>query len=415
MGTYLAFTLYSGTFLLTFYIAYRLVAARQKQFKRNRIILIAIYAISLSAWPLSRTDSTDTQSETKGFKSSGIITTNYTMPTSDIFPIFTNIIAGTYLSGMIAILSLTLLNITKTVRTVKRAYLISQKDHTLAVIPGEEIAPFSFFKYIVIGSCDLSEERRYVVEHEQAHIHRRHFLDLLLAQAVCIAFWYNPAAWRMRKELELLHEFQADADVLSSGADRKEYQLLLLRTAAGKRYKTMANSLHHSDIKVRINMMNKQRSKGVRRLIPFTLITAPVIASGALNNSIVTAELTRLQSYSLTQIFPSTDNNVNSDVQYVDLNGIPITTIAFVTDADPDTVTEEEPINLPLSLDEMKGMIFFVNGRLLPKDEEPMIFVNGRRWTHPYVEIESAGIESFSFREDKDGNPYGIVDITLKQ
>ena len=63
----------------------------------------------------------------------------------------------------------------------------------------------------------------------------------------------------------------------------------------------------------------------------------------------------------------------------------------------------------------MKGMIFFVNGRLLPKDEEPMIFVNGRRWTHPYVEIESAGIESFSFREDKDGNPYGIVDITLKQ
>lgn len=414
MGTYLAFTLYSGLFLLAFYIAYRFCAARHKQFKLNRIILIAIYAVSLLSWPISRMYAGDTSSDKKGLKSSGIMTTTDRVQSSDNFPIIISIFAGIYQTGMIAVLSLTLLNITKTIRMVKRSFHISKAGHTLAVIPSEEIAPFSFFRYIVIGTGDLSEERSCVIEHEQAHIRRWHFLDLLLAQTVCIAFWYNPAAWSMRKELELLHEFQADADVLASGADRKEYQMLLLREVAGKRYQTIANSLHYSNLKVRINMMQKEASKR-RRPISLAIITAPIIASAALNNSIVTAELTKLQSYRLNQIIQSTENDVNSDVRYIDFNGNPITTIAYASFADSGTVSEEDPIKLPLTSEEMKGLMFFIDGRLLPKDEEPIIFVNGKRWTGPTEEIKTAGIESFSFTKDKKGNPYGIVDITLKQ
>ena len=48
--------------------------------------------------------------------------------------------------------------------------------------------------------------------------------DLMLAQAVCVLMWYNPAAWLMREELKSVHEYQADASVLASGIDARTYR-----------------------------------------------------------------------------------------------------------------------------------------------------------------------------------------------
>lgn len=50
-----------------------------------------------------------------------------------------------------------------------------------------------------------------------------------MAQAVCIVNWFNPAAWLMRDELMLVHEYQADVAVIEHGNDPQEYQMLLIK------------------------------------------------------------------------------------------------------------------------------------------------------------------------------------------
>ena len=64
-------------------------------------------------------------------------------------------------------------------------------------------------------------------------------MDLLIAQTVCIVNWFNPAAWLMRDELMLLHEYQADMAVIDRGLDRHGYQMLLIRKAAGARFPSL--------------------------------------------------------------------------------------------------------------------------------------------------------------------------------
>lgn len=414
MGTYLVFTLYSGTFLLAFYFIYRLAGAREKQLKLNRTLLLSIYVASLAAWPLSRINVIPISSNTEVIKTSAVLIDNATQ-SPGYFPIFAPILMGTYLIGMFTILILTLVNLFRSIYTVKRGYHIHKKGYTLVVIPHEKIAPISFLKYIVIGAADIAQERKYVIEHELAHIRGFHFFDLLLAQAVCIILWYNPAAWCMRKELALVHEFLSDAEVISMGADRKEYQMLLIKEATGSKIHLLANNLQNSDLRSRIAMMNKDNSKGIRRFIPIPLILAPLIVYPALNLSIVATEFKNLQSFNLKEFLFSKDNDVNSDLQFVDYYGNPITTIAFVTFSDSDIISEEEPIKMPLTSEEMKGLMFFVNGKLLTKEEEPIVFVNGKIWTRPIDEIDTGNIQKCSYREDSEGNPYGIADIILKQ
>lgn len=94
-----------------------------------------------------------------------------------------------------------------------------------------------------------------ILAHERHHIAAGHRYDLMLAQAVIILNWFNPAAWLMRDELRAVHEYQADMAVLGSGASEREYQLLLIAKSVGHRISSLANSLNHSKIKKRITMM----------------------------------------------------------------------------------------------------------------------------------------------------------------
>lgn len=81
------------------------------------------------------------------------------------------------------------------------------------------------------------------------HVRSRHWIDLLIAQAVCVVNWFNPAAWLMRDELMLVHEYQADMAVIDHGHDPQEYQMLLIKKAVGSRFPSLANSLNHSKLK----------------------------------------------------------------------------------------------------------------------------------------------------------------------
>ena len=134
------------------------------------------------------------------------------------------------------------------------------------MVHNQEIAPFSWMKYIVISRKDLEENGREILIHEMAHIHHRHSVDLLVAD-ICIFFqWFNPSAWLLKQELQNVHEYEADETVINEGVNAKEYQLLLIKKAVGTRLYSMANSFNHSKLKKRITMMLKEKSNPWARL-----------------------------------------------------------------------------------------------------------------------------------------------------
>lgn len=77
-------------------------------------------------------------------------------------------------------------------------------------------------------------------------------------QCLLILYWFNPAIWLLKRELQEVHEFEADNGVLNTGIDATRYQLLLVKKAVGTRLYSMANGFDHSKLKNRIGMMLKK-------------------------------------------------------------------------------------------------------------------------------------------------------------
>lgn len=78
-----------------------------------------------------------------------------------------------------------------------------------AVAP--DVSPFSFFKRIWISDAITGSDREMIIRHECNHAIQKHSLDIVYYKLVEILAWFNPAVYLFRKELQLVHEVQADA------------------------------------------------------------------------------------------------------------------------------------------------------------------------------------------------------------
>ena len=63
MGIFFAYTLYSGIFLLAFYLLYRLFISGEKQIALNRAILLGCNAVAFAAWPIFNSNWDKTSSD----------------------------------------------------------------------------------------------------------------------------------------------------------------------------------------------------------------------------------------------------------------------------------------------------------------------------------------------------------------
>ncbi|MFR9504100.1 MAG: M56 family metallopeptidase [Rikenellaceae bacterium] len=145
------------------------------------------------------------------------------------------------------------------------------------VVHEDDIAPFSWFNYVVISRSDTINNGRDIIYHELSHVAQHHSFDVLLLNIVTIVLWFNPASWLTKRAVQQVHEYCADESVLSLGINAKEYQLLLIRKAVGTRHYTISNSLNHSNLKNRITMMLKKKSP--KRVAAKCLYAIPVAIS----------------------------------------------------------------------------------------------------------------------------------------
>ena len=176
-------------------------------------------------------------------------------------------------------------------------------------------SPFSFGSWIFLHPDGMDEQTLCeVLIHEHAHVRGWHTLDILFSQVVCILFWWNPAAWLMRREVRMNLEFIADkavADYLMEMKNEesrfarneefkfspspegnsdssfftlhssliKAYQYRLLGFSLQKNVATIANNFNVLPLKRRIIMMNLRRTRrtGMVKYILFVPVAAAML------------------------------------------------------------------------------------------------------------------------------------------
>ena len=293
MGALIAYTVKAGLMLLVGYFAYKLLLANENQPGFNRFVLLAIYCLSLVLplfdWPaigaavpgnisIGRLESSISAVGDLGSASFGWIV----------------LAVWIYAVGAIVAVVASLLAFARLWAVLLGAERISAGPYTLALVKNKALAPFSWLKYIAMTRDDIESCGSLVIAHESAHLRSLHWVDLLVAQIVCIVFWYNPASWLMRDELRCVHEYQADEKVLASGIEARQYQILLIKKAVGRKMPSLANSLNHSKLKNRITMMCNSKTSKLRRLRALAVVPALGAALSVVNIPAVASTVSAL-------------------------------------------------------------------------------------------------------------------------
>jgi len=169
-----------------------------------------------------------------------------------------------YLSGLLVALLASLTGFLNILLLFRKVTVIN-KDGFRLLITNDDIPAFSLGRYLFISKSDFETNGDTILTHEKSHIRLGHFYDLLLLEAVKIIYWFNPVIYWLKRDLKAVHEFQADDSTLNNGIDATQYQLLIIQKCVGHQKFALANSFNHCQIKNRIVMMNKQKSKKVWR------------------------------------------------------------------------------------------------------------------------------------------------------
>ncbi len=294
MGQVFAYSLVSALVLTLMYLVYKWILSGENQHGYNRAVLLGIYAISLAA-PLfipALSHMMDGGPGEAGTVAVGMPTVEFGTVDSAASSVLATVLTVIYFSGVFAVVVATCYSALRLNNIIRSGEHYDSEGFTLVVHEDNGLAPFSWRNYIVLNRKDFAESGNLILVHETMHIKARHWVDLMVAQAVAAFQWYNPAAWLMREELKTVHEYQADEAVILSGTDMKQYQMLLIKKAVGGRFQSLANSLNHSNLKKRITMMYKSKSPVGRRLRVLALAPAALVAVAVVNIPAVASALT---------------------------------------------------------------------------------------------------------------------------
>jgi len=142
-------------------------------------------------------------------------------------------------------------------------------------------APFSFLDNLFWKqSITLDDEGgTKIFRHELAHIRGKHTYDKLFMQVVVCLCWMNPFYWLMQRELNMIHEFIADAGCINEG-DAESFAKMLLQAHNEGRYLEPYHQFFHSPIKRRLIMIttSKKTPYSYARRVLALPVTALVLA-----------------------------------------------------------------------------------------------------------------------------------------
>ena len=297
MIAFLSYILKVSLSLAAFYMFYKLLCSRDTLHRFNRCLLLFILALS-AVVPFMYIDLGIISHEAAveiGELGAALEAEPVEMVAMEDAPVslwqrvpwqqipWRMILGGIYCAGLLACLAHfvgSLLSIALLIRRSKRRVMA---DGTILVTHNKAYGPFSWMRYIIVSEQDLSDNFDMILAHERAHIRLHHSWDLLFVQLCATAQWFNPAAWLLKRELEAIHEFEADSDTLRQGFDARQYQLRLFEEAVGVKFNTITNNFNNCSTKKRIIMMMKRQTSPWARMkalfvLPVAFVAVAVIS-----------------------------------------------------------------------------------------------------------------------------------------
>ena len=415
------------------YAFYKLLLSRNILHSYNRLVILFFYVSSLvTAWVTIDYSWMFPKKEVATLDLSQFNATTATavIPVQQTTEInWLKIISVLYVIGFAVFVTIFLISFSKMILIVLKSKKSKLEGNITLCISDAEVSPFSWMNYLVISKSDYTNDNQPIIFHETAHIQYHHSWDMMLANTYLLFTWFNPFAWLLRKELQTIHEYQADKKVISAGADAKEYQLLLIRKCVGEKKFMLANNFEYNHLQKRIKMIMKTNSvkqkRGIYALIPILLMVISTVLSAENLQSKI--KLTK-ESFDLQK------DSIRRELKVVNIGDT-----TFVTETVNGVVTTSKMIGKE-SFDSIKGrkMILMdedeIDGKKTTKkiiiikdstnsDIKPLFILDGKVISSEEMkDINHEDIESINvYKGDKafqlcgEKGKNGVVDIMSKK
>ncbi len=276
--------------LMVLWVAYRLLFTNSNRFQFNRFYLLSAMLFSL-ALPLFGFLMGQNSPQVVAFKQNLLggfmlkeITISYGEPTAVTLPevevatptrihfSLWQVLGVIYLIGVAVMALLFLFKMAKLVAMIIRSPKRKMDGYTM-VFTHKEHGPYSFFRYAFFTDENVNPD---IIRHELSHISHHHSWDILMVELMKIFQWFNPFIYFYKRELQSLHEYIADDDVVATGADKRNYMMLILQQCTAVDFSDMSNNFSLILTKKRIKMITKhEKAKGFWWKL---LATLPVLA-----------------------------------------------------------------------------------------------------------------------------------------
>ena len=370
MMEFLIYDLKVALLVAAFYMFYRLLLSHETFHRTNRLVLLAT-AIASFILPLC----VITLHKTVVVNGHGLVSleglgmAEVADAAEPQMPLWQIVAIVVFFVGLAVTLGHTLMGILKVWRLVSHSERHQEPDGIVVCVTDRDVSPFSFCRYIVLSRSDYEAHEASVLAHERGHIRQRHSLDVLLVDTLTALQWFNPAMWMLRQDLRAIHEYEADAAVLSQGINMRQYQYLLIQKAVATCGYSVANGITHSTLKNRIHMMLTNKKTNRASWLKLLAMLPIVGAALALN-----AETVNHYVYEDTQEQPQ--KKVVKKGRKASQVKVNAKTIEVKTDKD---VVTGENVTVELNADKQKS----TGKKLVFLDEvlegpEPLIVIDGK-------------------------------------
>lgn len=289
MSAFFVYILQSAVCLAVLFLFYSILLSRETFYRYNRVALLCLIPLSfvlpLCHLPLfaeSESVPPATVVMLDNLSAFSYVTDEVEVTTAPV-PVALVVAIALYWAGVVFFIARYIITVVRLLRLMSSGRRVTDDEGRQIIVLPRSIAPFSWFGRIVLSEEDYAAHSREILLHESAHIRKRHSFDLLAADLCTWLQWFNPAAWLLKRELQTVHEYEADAEVIDQGIDARQYQLLLIKRSVGSKFYCVTNHFNHNKLNKRITMMLKKKSNRKATwkylyVIPVALCTVTVFA-----------------------------------------------------------------------------------------------------------------------------------------
>ena len=428
MSAFFVYILQSAVCLAVLFLFYSILLSRETFYRYNRVALLCLIPLSfvlpLCHLPLF--------AESESVPPATVVILDnlsaFSYVTDDVeataAPVPVALVAAIvlYWAGVVFFIARYIVTVVRLLRLMSSGRRVTDDEGRQIIVLPRSIAPFSWFGRIVLSEEDYAAHSREILLHESAHIRKRHSFDLLAADLCTWLQWFNPAAWLLKRELQTVHEYEADAEVIDQGIDARQYQLLLIKRSVGSKFYCVTNHFNHNKLNKRITMMLKKKSNRKATwkylyVIPVALCTVTVFARPE-----VSERLDEIASTDLLAMLDKDDSQSATDQSQIVVTaaGNSNQTMNINIDESGDSSQGNKlKINItengkPASMD---SALCIVDGKKVSREEvdklspdqiKSVVVLKGKMAVEKYGDEAKGGVLLISTKESDDTQPMKI-------